>query len=739
MKADAIIENGTETGPSRRDFLKLAGTGLVVFFSAGPLAALQQPNVAPPPGPPAPSTDPNAYLHIGADGRVTCFVGKIEMGQGLQTSLAQNIAEELEVNFNAIDMVMGDTDLCPWDIGTFGSMGNRVLGPIVRSVAAEARSVLLKMAADRFQAPLERLQVKDGVITDPGQGKRVTYAELLQGKRIERRLEQVAYSIKPNFPTPLPAIQLLAPLRPPSSFKTIGQSLPRMDAREKVTGKAKYTADLVAPGMVFARILRPPAHGATLKTVDTSAAEKLAGVQVVKDGELIAVVAEKPDLADKALSLLKAQFNPSPSVLDEKSIFDHLLKTPVKTQVLVEKGNLAEGEKLGEVVEQTYLHSYGAHAQMEPNVSLAKIENGKATVWSSTQQPWGLRADIATALGLPPQNVRVIVPYVGGGFGGKNFSRQNGVEAARLAKAVGKPVMTIWDRAEDFFYCRFRPAGVVKIRSAMNSAGQIVSWDFTVYAAGDWGAPTFYEIPHTRTVAAPDTQTAWRRGGTADGVHPFNVGAWRMPGTNTCTFGRESQMDILASKAGADPLEFRKRHLSDNRMLGVLDAAAKQFGWKPGKAPSGKGVGVACGVIYGTYVATMAQVEVNKSSGAVAVKRVVSAVDPGTVVNPEGARQQVEGCIVMGLGYALIEEVRFKNGELLARNFDTYEIPRFSDMPKMEVVLIDNRQFPPDGIGEPPIITMGAVIANAVFDATGARLLQLPMTPDRVKEALKRV
>jgi CO/xanthine dehydrogenase Mo-binding subunit len=725
-----------ENGLNRRDFLKFAGTGLVMFFWTGPALALQQ--QAAPAGPPSPSTDPNAYIRIGADGRVTCFVGKIEMGQGLQTALAQNLAEELEVSFDSIDMVMGDTDLCPWDIGTFGSMGNRILGPIVRSAAAETKAVLLQMAADRFGAPLERLQVKDGVITDSAQGKRVTYAELVQGKRIERRLGQVAYSFKPNAPTPLPAIQLLAPVRPPSSFKTIGQSLPRKDAIAKVTGQAKYTADMVVPGTVFARILRPPAHGAKLKSVDSSAAEKVAGVQVVRDDDLIAVVADKPDVADKALSLVKAQFDPSPSVLDEQSIFDHLVKAPVKHQVIAEKGNLAEGEKLGAIFEQTYLHSYGAHAHMETHSTLAKIENGKATLWASTQQPFSVRAQVAQALGLTPQNVRVITPYVGGGFGGKNYV-QNGIEAARLARKVGKPVLLVWDRAEDFFYDRFRPAGVVKIRSAMNSAGQIVLWDYTVYAAGDWGAVSFYDVPHTRTVAAPETQIAWRRGTNADGVHPFNVGAWRMPGTNTCTFARESHIDILANKAGVDPLEFRMKHLSDPRMRGVLDAVAKQFGWKPGRTPSGRGVGVACGVIYGTYVATMAEVGVNKSTGEVAVKRVVTAVDPGTVVNPEGARQQVEGCIVMGLGYALTEEVRFKNGEVLDRNFDTYQLPRFSAMPKMEVVLVDNRQFPPDGIGEPPIITMGAVIANAVYDAVGVRLLQLPMTPVRVKEALSRV
>ena len=698
------------TGINRRDFLKL-GSGLMVYFWAGPMDLFGQ-------APPTPTTDFNAYIQIKPDGRVTCMVGKIEMGQGLQTALAQNLAEELEVPVDSIDMIMGDTDLCPWDIGTFGSLANRALGPVLRGAAAEARAVLLQMASERLNVPLERLKVKDGVIADSLSGKHVSYAQLVQGKRIERKLGKV-------------------PLKPTTDYKVMGTSVRRKDAIEKVTGKAKYTADIVVPGMVFARILRPPAHGATLKNADTSAAEKVPGVQVVKDGNLIAVISNKPDVADKALALIKAQFEPSPNTLNDKSIFDHLLAAKVETKVIVEKGNLADGEKAGELMEQTYYHSYGAHAHMETHSTLVKIEDGKATVWASTQRPFGTRDAVAQTLGFAPKNVRVISPYLGGGFGGKNYV-QNAMEAARLAKLVGKPVLLVWDRSEDFMYDRFRPAGVVKIRSAMTKAGQLSLWDFTVYAAGDWGAPTFYDVPNQRTVAAPVTEIAWRRGDTAGGVHPFNVGAWRMPGTNTISFARESHMDIMASKAGIDPLEFRLKHLSDKRMRGVLEAADKQFGWKPGKAPSGRGVGVACGLIYGTYVASMAQVMVDKQTGEVRVQRVVSAVDPGTIVNPEGARQQVEGCITMGVGYALSEEVLFSNGEVLARNFDSYEIPRFSTMPKMEVVLVDNRQFPPDGMGEPPIITMGAVIANAIYDATGARLFQLPMTPERVKAALKR-
>jgi isoquinoline 1-oxidoreductase len=708
MKQDEITvaANG---GLNRRDFLKL-GTGLAVYFWTGPVDLFGQ-------APPAVPTDFNAYIHIGADGRVICMVGKIEMGQGLQTALAQNLAEELDVAFDSVDMIMGDTDLCPWDVGTFGSMANRMLGPILRGAAAEARAVLLQMASERLHAPVERLRAKDGVVTDTASGKHVSYAELVQGKRIERKLGKI-------------------PLKPTTDYKVMGTSVPRKDAIEKVTGQAKYTADFVVPGMVFARVLRPPAHGAALKSIDTSAAEKVPGAQVVKDGNLIAVIANRPDIADKALGLIKAQFEPSQNRLDDKSIFDHLVAAKVENKLMVEKGNLAEGEKAGELFERTYYHSYGAHAHMETHSSLVKIEGGKATVWASTQRPFGVRDSVAQALGFTPQNVRVITPYVGGGFGGKNYV-QNAVETARLAKLVDKPVQLVWDRSEDFMYDRFRPAGVVKIRSAITKEGQVSLWDFTVYAAGDWGAPTFYDVPNQRTVAAPIAELAWRRGDNAGGVHPFNVGAWRMPGTNTISFARESQMDIMASKAGIDPVEFRLKHLSDKRMRGVLEAAAKQFGWKPGKAPSGRGVGVACGLIYVSYVASMAEVEVDKNTGEVRVRRVVTAVDPGTIVNPEGARQQIESCITMGLGYALSEEVRFKNGEVLARNFDSYEIPRFSDMPKMEVVLAGTPGLPPDGLGEPPIITMGSVIANAIYDATGARLFQLPMTPERVKVALK--
>jgi len=696
----------------RRDFFAVAGSGLFVFFKAD-LDAFQEP--ARFPGRQAGPTDFNAYLRIGADGRVTCFAGKVELGQGSMTALAQLLAEELDVPFDSVDMVMGDTDQCPYDMGTFGSMCIRMLGPVVRAAGAEARAVLLQMAADQFKTSADRLQVKAGIVTDPATpANRVTYAQLVQGKRIERHLQNV-------------------PVKPVAAFTIIGKSPRRKDAFEKVTGKAKYAGDIALPGMLHARILRLPAHGATLKDADTSAAEKLPGVRVVRDGDLIAVLHERPDMAEQALGLIKAQFDRPRTGLDDKTIFDHLLKTAPQPQVVADGGSVAEGEKLATaVVDETYLNSYVAHACMETHTAVASVEGGKATVWASTQAPFSVKPAVAQALGLPQANVRIVTPYVGGGFGGKSGAPQ-AVEAARLAKAAGKPVQVVWDRAEEFFFDTFRPAAVVKIRSGLTAAGKIAFWDAKIYAAGGGEARPFYDIPNHHTVAAGGWQ-----GGNPAGMHPFAIGPWRAPSANTNTFARESHIDILAAKAAVDPLQFRLAHLTDPRMRRALETVAKQFAWKPAKTPSGRGVGVACGIYSNVYVATMAELSVDKTTGSVQVSRVVTALDAGLIVNPDGLRQQMEGCITMGLGYALAEEVRFQDGEVLDRNFDSYQLPRFSWLPKIETIIIDNPGLSAQGCGEPPITTMGAVVANAIYDAVAARVLQLPMTHARILAAMKK-
>ncbi len=714
MKKDDYLKlDFYDIGPapplSRRDFIKLAGGGIVILFTVGEPSSLEAQRQR---GQPLPD-DFNAFLRVGEDGRVSCFTGKIEMGQGVITSLAMMLADELEVPLDSVDMVMGDTDLCPWDAGTWGSMSTRMFGPALRAAAAEARAVLIELAAKSLKTPPSQLTAEAGVIYDKSQRqKRISYAELAKGKTIARRL------VKEKV------------LEKPSDFTVVGTPVLRRDAVDKVTGKAKYAGDLREPGMLYARILRPPAHGAKLINVVTSAAKTVEGALVVQDGDMIAVLHEDPELADEAIKKIKAQWEKPEAQVDDKTIFDHLLKVAPAGETVSEGGNLAEGEKASKsILEKTYLNGYVAHAAIETHTALAKVEGGKVTIWASTQSPFGIRDEVASALGFAAKDVRVITPFVGGGFGGKGSNRQ-ALEAARLAKLSGRPIQLTWTRAEEFFYDTFRPAAVVKIKAGMTGSGAISLWDYGVYFAGERGSQHFYDIPHHRTLAYG---SGWRG---EPGTHPFGTGAWRAPANNTNTFARESHIDILAKAAGIDPLEFRLKNLRDARMIRVLKAAAEKFGWTPAKPPGGRGRGVACGIDAGTYVAHICEAEVDRKTGHVQVKRVVCAQDMGLCINPEGARIQMEGCITMGLGYALTEDIHFKGGEIFDLNFDTYEIPRFSWLPKIETVLIDDRNAAPQGGGEPAIICMGGVIANAIFDASGARMFQLPMTPERVKQAL---
>jgi len=695
---------------SRRDLLKTLGGGIIIFFCIGDSSVLEAQRRGGGRG--SLPDDFNAFLRIGADGRVTCFTGKIEQGQGVITSLAQMLADEVDVPLESVDMVMGDTSVCPWDMGTFGSMSTRFFGPPLRAAGAEARRVLLELAAEQLKVPQERLVADNGVIYDSRQkDKRVTYGELAQGKTIARRAKE-----KPT-------------LKKPSEFKVMNKSFKRRDSVEKVTGKAQYAGDIRLPGMLYAKLLRPPAHGAKLKKVDTSVAEKIEGVTVVHEGDLVAVLHKNPDQAAEALSKVVAEFDPSPSQVNDQNIFDHLLQNAGNGNTVAKGGDLEEGQKLAEIlVEQTYLDGYKAHASMETHTALAQVEGNKATVWISTQTPFPTKDQIANALGFEADNVRVITPFVGGGFGGKSAGQQS-VEAARLAKATGKPVQVCWSREEEFFFDTFRPAAVVKIKSGLTKEGKAVLWDYNVCFAGDRGAPHFYDIPNHRTMSS---------GGGFGGspVHPFATGAWRAPGNNTNCFARESQIDIMAAKAKMDPIEFRLKNLKDERAIRVLKAAAEKFDWKPAAAPSGRGLGVAVGIDSDTFVAEIAEIQVDQRTGRVQVKRVLCAQDMGLVINPQGATIQVEGCITMGLGYTLTEDIHFRNGMILDRNFDTYELPRFSSLPKIETVLLDLKDEPAHGGGEPAIIIMGAVVANAIHDATGARLLQLPMTPERVRKAI---
>lgn len=696
-------------GITRRQFFKLVGGGIVVFFGLDPAALFSADfrRIYP--------EDFNAYLLIGRNGRVTIFSGKIEMGQGVMTSQAQMAAEELNVALESIDMVLGDTDKCPWDMGTFGSLTTRMFGPALRAAAAEARAVLVQLAAHKLGVPKDKLATDRGVVYVVGDpARKVSYGELSKGARIARVVDEKAV------------------LRAVSEFKVMGRSPKRLDGSEKVTGAAKYAGDIRVPRMLYARILRPPAHGATLSRLDTSAAEKLPGVTLVKHDDLIAVLHADPEAAETALARVKAEWRTPTLALDGENIFDHIVKTATASRESLSRGDLGVRAKAARVFETTFRKGYVAHAPIEPHTAIADVKEGKATVWASTQTPFPTRDRIAEALGFAAKNVRVITPFVGGAFGGKSPSGQ-AVEAARLSQLVGKPVQVAWTRAEEFFYDTFDPAAVVKIVSAVDRNGRISLWDYSVYAAGERGASLFYDIPNARIRSFG----ASGYGAEAPGrIHPFSVGPWRAPGANMNVFAVESQIDMMASAAGMDPVAFRLRHLGDARMRRVLQAAADAFGWKSAAGPSGRGYGVACGIDAGTYVATMAEVRVNKASGRVQVQRIACAQDMGIVVNPDGAKMQMEGAITMGLGYTLAEELRFRGGEILDRNFDTYSIPRFSWVPRIETVLVKNDELTPQGGGEPAIVPTGAAVANAVFDATGARVFRLPMTPERVRQAI---
>ncbi len=697
---------------NRRNFLRTTGAfGLFLTF---PIPTFAQETEKLPSEVPAYPKDFNAYLRVGADGRVGCFVGKIEMGQGNMTALAMLAAEELDVPVGRVDMLMGDTDLCPWDGGTWGSLSIWQFGPVLRGAAAEAKAVLLQLASEKLGVPVARLQVKDGVVSGIGSpANKASYGELVQGQRIERHLASVK-------------------VKPVAEFTLVGKDVPRKDGRLKVTGAAQYAGDIVPPGTLHACILRPPAHGAKLLSVDVSAAEKLPGVRVIQTGDLVAALHARTDLAREALGRIKATFQPSPSTLNNETLHAHLLKVAPPAKELATKGSLKEGEAASvHRLEATYLDGYVAHAPMEPHTAVAQWDKGKVTVWASTQAPFLLRSILTKALGLPARNVRVITPFVGGGFGGKGMAPQ-GIEAARLAKVAGCPVAVTWDRQEEFFLDTFRPAGVVKIRSGLDKAGRIAFWEHQVTSAGEAEAVTMYDIPHQRITSAG----SWM-GGNPAGMHPFGVGAWRAPAANTNVFAKESHMDALAAKAGVDPLEFRLKHLKEPRMITALLVAEKAFGWTRKPGPTGRGFGLACANHRDTVVAAMAEVVVDKKTGVVKVKRVVLAQDMGVVVHPDGARQQVEGCVTMGIGYSLYEEIRFKDGKVLDENFDTYQLPRFSQLPEIQTILIPNATLAAQGGGEPAIIVIGALIANAIHDAVGVRMLQMPMTPERIKKALK--
>jgi isoquinoline 1-oxidoreductase len=686
----------------RRDFFKMMGGGIVIFcLLDGPLGAQESGRGRRGRGESLPQ-DVAAWLHVNENGEVTVCTGKVEVGQNIRTSLTQAVAEELGVAPGSIQLLMGDTDRVPFDMGTFGSRTTPTMNPQLRRAAAAARDALIDLAAETWKLDRTKLIAANGAVSDPASGRTASYAELAKGRELAK------------------AIPAVDPLIPASEWKVMGRPLAKVNGRDIVTGRHRYPSDIKLPGMLYGKVLRPSAFGATLASLDSHAAEAMPGVTVVHDGDFVGVTAPNIQAAEKALAALQATWKSAPQPSGNE-LFDYLKKN-------AEQGDERGGHTAGSVekgmeeaslrLEQTYTVAYIAHAPLEPRAAVAEWKDGKLNVWTGTQRPFGVRNELAQAFHIPEERVRVQMPDMGSGYGGKHTG-DAAMEAARLAQAARQPVKLIWTREEEFTWAYFRPAGVIEIRAGVRSDGTIAAWEFHNYNSGSAAIGTLYNIPNQRIEFHAVKS-------------PLRQGSYRSLAAAANHFARESFMDELALLAKMDPLDFRLKNLEDTRMREALQAAAQKFGWGQVKPPAGHGFGIAGGFDKNGYVATCAEVAVDPATGQVHVVRAVTAFDCGAVVNPDGLRNQIEGANVMGIGGALFEAIQFENGRILNPHFAQYRVPRFSDAPKLEVVLIDRKDVPSAGSGETPIVGIAPAIGNAIFAATGKRLRSLPMAPKGV-------
>lgn len=689
---------------ARRDFFKVLGAGIAVFAIAKDVSAQETA-----PGPhgfhsEALPQEIGAWLHIGEDGTVTGFVGKAEIGQNARTTLAQTIADELGVPFDSVHMVLGDTALTPWDAGTFGSRTTPTITPQLRRVAAAARDLLREKAAKEWNVPADKLIAGDGKISDPASGRSLRYSELAHEDLIDHR-------------TP-PASD---PIKPAAQWTVAGTPIPKVDARAFVTGSHLYSTDLRPEGLLHGKVLRPASFGAALIAYDDSEANAQPDVVLVHDGNFVGAVAPTVAAAEKALSAIHVQWKEAPQISDQE-IFSYLKKNAQPSnegRFRQTKGSIADGmASAAHKLDATYNVAYIAHAPLEPRAAVAQWAGNKLTVWMGTQCPFGVRDDLADTFHVPEANVRVIVPDTGSAYGGKHTS-DAGLEAARLARAAGgRPVKLVWTREEEFTWAYFRPAGVIEVKSGIAADGKLTAWEFHNYHSGMSAIETPYVVANQLTQYHQVPLV-------------LRSGSYRGLAATANHFARETHMDTLAHVASMDPLEFRLHNLADRRMRAVLEAGAKAFGWPRQKGAEGQGFGVAAGYEKGSYVATFAEISVERKAGAVQVKELVQAFECGAIVNPDGLRNQVVGAMIQGMGGALFEAIQFQNGKITNAHFSSYRVPRFRDLPQIEAILVNRTDIPSAGAGETPIMAIAPAIGNAFFDATKVRLTNLPLQPER--------
>jgi isoquinoline 1-oxidoreductase beta subunit len=703
---ESVEERSSEIQLSRRTFVQMLGTGLLITVTQG--VSLGQRG-----GRSGRSITVAARVHLNRDGTVTVMTGKVEEGQGPRAQLTQAAAEELRVAADRIRLVMADTALVPDDGRTAGSRTTPSTVPAVRRGAATARELLSRLAAEQWKVDRSALNVNNGTITNRTTRQTITYADLAKSK-------DVAEAFKESIPSDVALI-------PVNQWEVLGKSVPRPNSRDIVTGAHHYPSDIVRPNMLYGKILRPPSYGATLTSIDISEAKAMKDVFVVRDGQFVGCAAPSSFRAVQALEVLaKTASWKTISHPSSKEIFSHLKKNArmgarsrPRTRGSIEKG-LAEARK---VLERTYEVAYVQHTPMEPRAATAEWKDGKLTVWSGVDGPQAVQGDLAGTFRIPAEQVRVIVPDMGAGFGGKHTG-EAAEEAARLAKAIGRPVAVHWTRAEEFTWAYFRPAAVIECKGGLDANGSLIAWDFTNINAGGAAIDTPYNIDNTRILSVGSDS-------------PLRQGAYRCLAATANNFARESFMDELAAAAGADPLAFRLAHLENPRIRTVLETVVRHFNWpeRRKKVTPELGVGLACGTEKNSVVAACVEVGIDRKRGEIKVHQVCEAFECGPIQNPANLLSQVQGCIVMGLGAALREEMQFEDGKILNASFAGYLVPRFEDVPKIDVHLINKTDIPSAGGGETPIIAIAPAIANAVFAATGLRIRSMPIRDGRLKQS----
>lgn len=692
---------------ARREFFKVFGGGIVVLVALKDAPAFQESGGARRRGfgESAPQ-DLGAWLHIGEDGIATVFTGKAEVGQDIRTSLSQIVAEELHIPIEWVRLVMADTDLTPFDEGTFGSRTTPIMGPRLRKAAAAARELLVDLAAEQWKADRNSLTVAAGKVSNTAKNQSLNFGQLTKGQKLVKTIDG---NVKTTHA---------------DRWQITGKSVAKIDGRAMVIGKHKYASDVKRPGMLYGKVLRPPAFGAKIVSLDTRAAEESPGVTVVRDGEFVGVAAPSEQAAARALAVIQATWN-TPQHPSSRDLFEYLKRNPSENRGFGGggprvSGSISEGfAEADKRLASTYTVAYIAHAPLEPRAAVAEWSGDKLTVWTGTQRPFGVRGELLEAFGMPESRVRVIVPDTGSGYGGKHTG-EAAIEAARIAKKAGKAVKLVWTREEEFTWAYFRPAGIIEVSGGVKNDGKITAWEFHNYNSGAAAIATLYDIANQRIEFHPTRS-------------PLRQGSYRALAATANHFARESHMDEMSHAVGMDPLEFRLKNLKDARLRAVLESAAKGFGWGKAKPSANQGFGIAGGFEKGAYVATCAEVSVDRPSGKVTIARVVSAFECGAIINPDHLKNQIEGSNIMGIGGALFEAIEFENGRVLNPRFSRYRVPRFSDVPAIETILVDRKDLPSAGAGETPIVGLAPAVGNAIFHATGIRLRSLPMIPKGLK------